>query len=231
MLKLLFWSLLCLNAALLLFGQGYLGSFSGSQREPARIKNQLNPDRIRLITGGQAAPVSQAASIEPASVETAPSTKPGLIACTEIGTFPSADAARFENAIATLGLGERQTRRKVAVMQANTHIVHIPPFSSKEAANKKAADLTLLGVSNYVISDNSSLHWAISLGVFKSETAAQNLLAALAKQGIDGAKIIGRGPNIEQVAFQFRDIERPTRARLNQIKTAFPAQETRSCKA
>ena len=224
MLKFLFWSLVCANLALLAFGQGYLGNFSANEREPARIANQLNAQRIKLIAP-QAGAAGKAASL-PAP---APS-KPGLIACTEIGIFPGPDAARFEQAIAALGLGERQTRRDVAVMEVNTHIVHIPPFDSKDAADRKAAELTRLGVSNYVITDNTSLRWAISLGVFKSEAAARNLLAALSKQGIEGAKIAGRGPSSTQVALQFRDIDRATRARLDQIRAAFPAQDSRSCK-
>ena len=36
MLKFIFWSLLAVNAALFAYGQGYLGHFSGNEREPER---------------------------------------------------------------------------------------------------------------------------------------------------------------------------------------------------
>jgi hypothetical protein len=242
-LKFLFWFLVCANGALFAAGQGYPGT--GDEREPARMKNQLNLDRIKLIApataaataaaketsgeaSGEAPAAAPASGGAPAPVAVA---KPHLVPCTEIGSFPSADARRFEQRIASLGLGQHQARRDVAVMEVRTHLVHIAPSGSKQAADKRASELTALGVPNYVMNDNSGLRWAISLGVFKSEAAAQGLLASLVKQGIVGAKIIGRGPSTIQVAFQFRGLDRTTLARLEQIRAAFPAQETRSCKA
>ncbi len=52
MLKLIFWSLLAINAVLFAYGKGYLGNFKGEEREPARLKNQLHPDKLKLITPG-----------------------------------------------------------------------------------------------------------------------------------------------------------------------------------
>ena len=46
MLKFVFWALLAANAALLAYGQGVLGQPGAGEREPARLKNQLAPERI-----------------------------------------------------------------------------------------------------------------------------------------------------------------------------------------
>ncbi|MFZ3289707.1 MAG: SPOR domain-containing protein, partial [Telluria sp.] len=54
MLKFFFWSLLCINAVLLAYGQGYLGNFSGNEREPARMKSQANASRLTLVSAAQA---------------------------------------------------------------------------------------------------------------------------------------------------------------------------------
>jgi len=48
-LKFIFWSLLAVNAALFAYGQGYLGHFSGNEREPQRLHNQLNADKLVII--------------------------------------------------------------------------------------------------------------------------------------------------------------------------------------
>lgn len=227
MLKLLFFLLLAANAALFAYGEGYLGHFSGSEREPARLRHQQNADKLTQLSAAQAqAKVAAAAPPPPVAND-----EPQTIACLEIGNFLLADARRFEAQIAALDLGDRQARRNLPGQEISSYIVYIPPQGSKEGADKKAGELRALGVSNYfVISDSTPLRWAISLGVFKTETAAQNLLAALNKQGVHSARVAPRMSASKQMAFQFRDISRETKGRLLQIAEKFPAQESRACK-
>jgi hypothetical protein len=222
-LKFIFWSLLCINGVLFAYGRGYLGNVSGNEREPARMKNQLNTDKLTLVSAAKAT-----AAAAPAAVERP---APALIACTEIGNFAAAEARRFEARLAPLGLGERQARHHVASQDITSHIVYIPPLGSKEAADRKANELKNLGVTNYfIISDNPAMKWAISLGVFKSESAAQTLLAALNKRGVQSARIAGRGAQTNRLAYQFRGIDADMQARLEAIKADFPSQQVRSCK-
>ncbi|HZV63913.1 MAG TPA: SPOR domain-containing protein [Telluria sp.] len=224
MLKFIFWSLLCINGALLAYGQGYLGTFKGNEREPARIKNQLNPDKLALVTADKANAAALTA-LDAAKPAAAP------VACVEIGSFSAAEARRFEVKLEELALGERQTRQNVASQDLTSHIVYIPPLGSKDAADKKAAELKNLGVTNYfIMSDNSPMKWGISLGVFKSEAAAQTLLAALNKQGVHSARITGRGAPTNKLAYQFRNIDTGIKAQLDEIKLSFPMQEERDCK-
>ncbi|AKU22587.1 SPOR domain-containing protein [Massilia sp. MB5] len=228
MLKLLFFLLLAANAALFAFGEGYLGHFSGSEREPARLQNQQNADKLALISAAKASANVAAAAPAPPPVA---KDEPETIACLEIGNFLLPDARRFEAQIAALDLGDRQARRNLPGQEITGYIVYIPPQGSKEGADKKAGELRALGVTNYfVISDSSPLRWAISLGVFKTETAAQNLLAALNKQGVHSARSAPRMGASKQMAFQFRGISRETKGSLLQIAEKFPAQESRACK-
>jgi len=234
-LKLLFWSLLCLNAALLAYGQGLLGSFKSAEREPDLIRKQLNTDKLQLLTAAAAAkmapppaePEAQSESESPAE----PAPKTDTIACTEIGNFAANDARRFETLVAPLALGARQSQENVTAQEIGSHMVMIPPLGSKDAADKKAAELKELGVSNYfIMNDNSPMKWAISLGVFKSEAAAQTLLAALKKQGVAGAKVVGRPTQVTKVAFRFRDIDADVKTKLDAAAAKFPGLDTRSCK-
>lgn len=220
MLKLIFWSLLCINAVLLAYGQGYLGNFSGNEREPGRMKNQVNAGKLTLVNGARAnaagAPAAAAAASAP-------------LACIEAGDFTAAEARRFENALEALELGERPERHSVAAQEVTSHIVYLPPQGSKEAAERKTAELTGIGVTNYfIISDNSPLRWGISLGVFKSAQAAQTLLAALNRKGVRGARVAARGPN--KSAYRFQGLAPDARARLERIKQSFPAQQLRACR-
>ncbi|MET0266722.1 MAG: SPOR domain-containing protein [Duganella sp.] len=226
MLKFIFFSLLAINAALFAYGQGYLGHFSGTEREPQRLQRQLNADQLTIVSSERAhrvQPVTTAAA--------APAEAPVPLACVEIGSFVLAEARRFEARLAPLALGDRQSRRNLPGTEISSYIVHIPPLGSKEAADRKAAELRGLGVSNYfVISDNSPLRYGISLGVFKGETAAQNQLAALLKQGVRSARITPRMSGSRQLAFQFRAIDPALKAELEKIRADFPGTDLKMCR-
>ncbi|MET3132267.1 hypothetical protein AAKU55_002539 [Oxalobacteraceae bacterium GrIS 1.11] len=156
---------------------------------------------------------------------------PEIIACTEVGNFTVADARRFDIRTTAQDLSDSQSRHYVPGQEVTSYIVHIPPQASKEAADKKAIELKQLGVENYfIMSENSPMRWAISLGVFKLEAGAQTLLASLQKQGVHSAKVSPRYGASKLLAFQFHDLDGAAKTRLEQIKADFPAQEIRACK-
>jgi len=231
MLKFVFWLLAGVNLLVLAIGQGYLGSFRTETREPARLKNQLQAGKLTLLTQEQAtAPAAPPAAEEgaPAAAAAAP---PPSYACTEVGNFLLADGRRFEAQVAALDLGDRQSRRNVAGQDISSYMVYIPPQGSKEGAERKAGELKQLGVTNYfIINEGSAQRWGISLGVFKSETSAQSQLASLNKQGVHSARVAPRYSASKQFAYQFRDLDAATRARLEKIKAQFPEQDLRTCK-
>lgn len=248
MLKFLFCSLLAVNAALFAYGQGYLGHFSGSEREPQRLQRQLNPKDLTLVSserahGTEASAPAVATSVAANAVTdtgiaaataavATPAARPAApLACMEIGSFVLAEARRFEARVAPLQLGDRQSRRNLPGTEISSYIVHVPPQGSKEAADRKAAELRGLGVTNYyVISDNSPLRYGISLGVFKTETAAQNQLAMLVKQGVRTARVTPRMTGSRLLAFQFRDVGPALKADLDKIRTEFPNTDIHTCR-
>lgn len=231
MLKFVFWLLAGVNLLVLAIGQGYLGSFRTETREPARLKNQLQANKLSLLTQEQAtAPAAPPAAEEAVPAAAAPAPPPSY-ACTEVGNFLLADGRRFEAQVTALDLGDRQSRRNVAGQDISSYMVYIPPQGSKEGADRKAGELKQLGVTNYfIINEGSPLRWGISLGVFKSENSAQSQLASLNKQGVHSARVAPRYSASKQLAYQFRDLDAATRARLAEITKQFEEQELRSCK-
>ena len=235
MLKFVFWLLAAINLLVLAIGQGYLGSFRTETREPARLKNQLHAEKITLLTQAQATVPAEAATpaaAAPAPVPVpAPAAAPQVFACTEVGNFVLADARKFEARLEPLDLGERQSRRNVAGQDISSYMVFIPPQGNKEGADRKAGELKQVGVTNYfIMGEGSPQRWGISLGVFKSETSAQSHLASLQKQGVHSARVAPRYSSSKQLAYQFRNLDAATRARLAEITKQFDEQELRSCK-
>ena len=232
MLKFVFWLLAGVNLLVLAIGQGYLGSFRTETREPARLKNQLQATKLSLLTQEQAtAPAAPPAAEEAAPAAAPAPAPPTSYACTEVGNFLLADGRRFEAQVAALELGDRQSRRNVAGQDISSYMVYIPPQGSKEGADRKAGELKQLGVTNYfIMGEGSPQRWGISLGVFKSETSAQSHLASLQKQGVHSARVAPRYSASKQLAYQFRNLDAATRARLAAIAAQFEEQELRSCK-
>ncbi len=229
MLKFIFWTLLATNVLLLAYGQGLLGNFKSGEREPARLKNQIATDKLVMVPAAlalkAAAPVA-----DPAPAPAAAAVAPPVLACVELANFAPADARRVDNLLAPLQLGQRLVRENVTVPEVSSHIVFIPPQGSKEAADRKAAELKNLGVTNYfIMSDNTPMKWAISLGVFKSPVAAQTLLAALNRQGVVGARVAQRNSQIPKLTYRLRELDPPTRARFDALRARLPAHEERTC--
>jgi hypothetical protein len=242
-LRFVFWSLLFLNAALFAYAQGFMGSNKGSEEERARIKPQLEAGRLTLLTSEQAeaAKTPPAAAAAPASApaaaaqEEAPAAPPPApakpLACIEVGTFSAGESKRFESRLAALDLGERQSRQAVQAQDVTSYLVNIPPQPSKDAADRKAAELRELGVTNFfIMSGDSPMKWAISLGVFKTESGAQTLLAQLNKQGVHSARITPRGPQTTRYSYRFRDLEAATRERIVSVADAVSSAEVKNCR-
>lgn len=244
MLKILFGLLLVINGGLYAFEHGYLNSLIPPSHDPLRLKQQLNPDLLKLVPldveKAEAGKAEKVAAVEPEKIPQAiekPAEKPiekpvekpaEVLACTEIGNFEATEAKNFEAKLAALTLGDRLSRRQI---QENARfIVYIPPLANKEAADKKGGELKRLGVDDFfVITEHTALQWGISLGIFKSEEAARNHLAALNQKGVRSAKVAPHNAVAPKVAFQFRRLDAATKANLDKIRATFPRQEARAC--
>lgn len=71
--------------------------------------------------------------------------------------------------------------------------VRIPPQGSREQAERLVQELRTLGVKDlFVVQDAGPAQYAISLGVFKTETRARQLLNQLRAQGVRNAGVEAR---------------------------------------
>ncbi|MBS1170828.1 MAG: hypothetical protein H6R01_1746 [Burkholderiaceae bacterium] len=109
-------------------------------------------------------------------------------------------------------------------------MVFIPSQGSKAGADKKAAELRRMGITNlFIIQDNSALRWGISLGVFKTEAAARAYLTSLGQRGVRSARVGVRSVSTSKVAYQLRELEPATTQALDRILADFPEQKKREC--
>jgi hypothetical protein len=252
MLKFFFWLLLAANAVMFAYQRGYLESVLPSGREPQRLARQLRPEAIRLVPkpppepkaepnpdaaqpSAPAAPAAPASAVVPPSTSTAGGATTAVAAtpaaaadCVEIGNFGNDDAKRFAALLPGLGARVKVARRNVP--EVASHIVYIPPQGSKEGAERKAGELRRLGINDFfIIQDDSSLRWGISLGVFKQEDAARAHLLSLRQKGVHSARLGERSVSANMTAFQLRGLDAQGKAALAKIGAVFPRQSTHRC--
>jgi hypothetical protein len=223
MLKFIFWSLLLANAGLLAYQLGYLDAWIPDGHEPARVKRQVHAESMKPMSA-----VAIAAALAPTAVANTAANAAAAPTCKEIGNFDNAGAKRFEALLQPLALGDKLSRRDIE--EVANHIVYIPSLGSKEAADKKAAELRHFGVTDfYVIQDAGDFRWGISLGVFRTEDAARALLAAMNEKGVHSARLGLHSVAATKVAYRLRNLDAAALAGLDKATAEFPRAETRSC--
>jgi hypothetical protein len=229
MLKFIFWSLLLANVGLFVYERGYLDDMLSGAHEPARMTKQFHAELMKPIAASAIASLAPT----PANQDSATSsgvTKPEAQACREVGNFDNVAAKRFETLVQPFASGDKLSRHDVEEVANN--IVYIPSQGTKEAADKKAAELRHLGVNDfYVIQDAGEFHWGISLGVFKTEEGARALLATLGQKGVHSARLGSHSVNATRVAFQLHNLDAAALTSLGKITTEFPHVEMHDCDA
>jgi len=218
-LRVFFFLLLLANASFLAFSWYWPGMQSGS--EVQIMEQQLNPEKIRLLGSDQASVLAR--KPEP------PKPPPHAAdACLEWGAFAAADTARAEQALAVLALGDKLGRRRLE--DAAGYWVYIPPLANRQAAIQKAGELKRLGVDDYfIIPDDPEWRNAVSLGVFKTEEAANARLTALRTKGVRSAIVGARDAQGGKTYFRVSEAGAAIAAKLNELKQNFPGTDVREC--
>jgi hypothetical protein len=207
--KIIVFLLLAANLALAL----YIKLDSAGAGEGARLNQQVQPDKIKLLTPQQVAALGPAKVAALADV------------CVEWGPLSDSDRARALTVIEPLDLGKLTSQKKVEVV-AN-YWLFLPPAASKPAADKRVDELKALGVKEASVVDTGPQRLAISLGAFRTEEAAQARLASLLTQGLKNAKLGQRVQAVQQTALVIRDPPAPVVVRLKELQGGFPGTDVK----
>ena len=192
---------------------------------PAPLSRQIAPDKLKVVSPANLPPASAATKPAASAAVSAP---PAAAACLEWGSFSVADAPRAEQALEPLGLGVRLAQRR-SEEQAGWW-VFIPPQANRQSALRKAAELKQLGVEDYfVVQEDGAYRWALSLGVFRTEEAAQARLAALREQGVRTARVGARETAVPKVWLQVKGVDAPLQLRLKEIARQVEGSELKDC--
>jgi len=182
--------------------------------EGMRFAQQIEPDRIKLLTPQQVAALG-----------------PGKVAaladvCIEWGPFNDTERARALSDLEPVGIRRLLTQKRVETN--STYWVFLPLNSSKAATDRRIADLKTAGFKDVAIVDSGAQRYTISLGVFRSEEAANAYVAELTKQGIADAKAGPRQQPVVLTSLVIRDPEAAVVARVKALQGGYPGSEVKT---
>jgi len=210
--------LLLVLANLMFFAYAQVAREGGVQNPLPQL--QVNPDKIRLVKATSGAVVERPKP-PPRTASAAPS------ACLEWGIFAGPEVARAEAALAGLALPQASVTS--TVVDTSGHWVYMPPLKTRADVDRKVGELKALGVTEFfVVQDQTQWRNAISLGIFKTDEAAQARLAELRAKGVRTALAERRENFLKHVVFLVREPNDAVAARLAEITAGFPGSELKA---
>jgi hypothetical protein len=227
--RLVFLLLVLANLGFFAWSRYFAPSDAGLDSTP--LSRQIEPEKLRIVRPGEAAKAPLKPPASPVAAAPPPAPAPAaaaLASCLEWGSFTLVDAPKAEKVLEPLILNGRIVQRRTEELAG--WWVFIPPRNGRQAALKKAAELKALGVTDYfVVSDEGPFRWALSLGVFRSQDAAQARLLTLNDLGVRSARIGPRETMVPKVWLQVRGSDPALEARLKEITRQVEGSELKPC--
>jgi len=238
--KKLVWILLLGN--LLFFAAMQWGVLLVADEPAARIQPMLHEEKISLLSASpsEASVVAASAPNISASADAVPqpastagnapalSTAKPDASCMEWGEFSGTDLTRATAALSALQLGDKLSQRQVEY--AIGYWVYIPPQKDKATVNQKVAQLKARGIEEYfVVPDAGPWQNAISLGVFRTQEAAQHFLDELRRtKDVRSAQIGERASKLKTTLFVLNGLDAKAAASIAEMQKDFAGSELKN---
>ena len=192
----------------------FLGESDGAAAQIQLL--QISPEKITAVTTETLPP-----SIVPLAAGSSPA------ACVEWSALGAVDAIRADAALAALALPTGKLLRRVT--EIDGYWVHMAPLKNKAEIDRKLGELKALDVTEfYVVQDAGPWRNAVSLGLYKSETAANTEMERLRERGVRSAIVTRRDKFLKQVVYFVREPSATTIAQLTDLQRDFPATEIKA---
>ena len=192
---------------------GYTRLDAARDGEATRMAEQVQPDKIKLLTPQQVAALGPAKVAALADV------------CLEWGPLSEADRARALSDLEPLQLGKLLTQRKSET--SNTFWVYLPPVQNRVDADRRAADAKAKGLTDVAVVETGAQRFAVSLGAFANEDNAKTRLAQVIAQGATSAKMGPRQQVIVNTTLIVRDPQATVVAKVRDLVPAYAGSDAK----
>ncbi len=253
MLKWTIWILVLANAGYFAWTQGYLdglGLAPQEQREPQRLREQVNPEQLRLLNGPRVPAGPAAATTPPAAApaETAPvapqaalpavvappvptpaplAEGPGPRTCWQAAGFSESQTELLRAELALLGLPPSRWQLN-EVRSVGRWIVYMGRYDNEAQLERKKTELRAMGVSFREITGNG-LAPGLALGTYATETAAQQALQQAERGGVRTGKVVQERADAVSFTLRLPAITASQRAAVDGLGAAMAGKSLRAC--
>jgi hypothetical protein len=194
---------------------------------PAPVPVAVTPAPVPVVVTPVPVPASSPVVSNqplPPSMDAPTATKLNSLICLEWGDFSGGDITRATAALSALQLADKLSQRKID--RDLGYWVYFPPLKNKSAVRQKVAELKGLGISEYyVVQTPGHLLNAISLGVFKTQEAAQSFLEQMRAKGVRTARIGEHVSKLKVTVFVLNGVDAAIEAKLTAIQKDFAGTE------
>ncbi|MFO1284640.1 MAG: SPOR domain-containing protein [Burkholderiales bacterium] len=202
---------LLLLANLTLFAYTRLDSAAGG--EGVRLAQQVQPEKIRLLTPQQVAALGPAKAAALADV------------CVEWGPFGDAERARAIAELESLGVGRLVATRRVEVTGAWSALVAV--YADRGGAERRASSLRQQNLREVSVYDTGRGQFAVAVGGYRTEDAARAQAQELERYGVKNATAAQRPGTVSFTSVVLRDPPSSAVSRVRELQAAFPAAEVK----
>jgi len=182
-----------------------------SRGEGGRLKQQIQPDKIKLLTPPQVAALGPAKMAALADV------------CIEWGPLSDIERTKAMADLEPLQLGRLLSQRRVDI--DSVYWVSLGPFANKSLADRRSADLRAQGITDVSTIDSGRGQFAVSLGMFRTELAARARADALLRQGIGPTRVEPRAQTMAQTMLVVRDPQQNVVTRFRELQLQYSGSD------
>jgi hypothetical protein len=201
---------LLLLANLAFFALTRLDAYSAGEGQ--RLGQQVQPDKIRLLTPQEVVALGPAKAAALADV------------CIEWGPLGDAERNRALDELAAVGGAQAIAQRRV---DGDGFVVTLAGFPSAAAAERRVAELRARNVGDLSVLDLGRGEYAVALGTYRTEASATGRADALAQQGIAGARVVPRNGGPARTVLVARDPPPTLVAKMRELAPSYPGTEIR----
>ena len=179
--------------------------------EGVRLREQVRPDKIAILTAQQVAQLGPSKVASLADV------------CVEWGPFSEAERTRALADLEALQLGRLLTQRRVDLDGA--WWVNLGPAASRAAADRRAAEVRQQGIEDVSVIDAGRGQFVVSLGLFRTEAAARSRAEALLQQNLRNVRVEPRTQPLGQTVLVVRDPAQAAVARMKELQGQYAGSD------
>jgi hypothetical protein len=205
------------------------------EREPERLRQQVHPEAVQLITPTAASAALQAAAAQRSNIAAAPSLAAASAAadasatvCLEAGPFAAGEVAAAERGLRDLkwpGIEWTPQRSE----RGGSYIVYQGRFADETAMARRRDDYRRQQITAEEVRNSPDLQPGLQFGRYDTRAAADGALAQLAQQGVKAARVVTINIPVVVTLLRVERADGALAARLTQLNLPPAGSGFRPC--